>query len=205
MKSIQDIRERYRRLPSEEKKDMRTDIQSMLERFDTLSQQQADSWQPITLSAQEIGEVFRTRIVDMALLSLVMLEQERVREENEARYEEAVRTAAPKLKHVAVTNKPRIYTVTSIARNDSLGGTRTPVACDSFEKAREYVESNAMDLWENSYMLVVIEGNVPNHPYGMGLDAAGEEYWYRWNVEANKYEPIEKPKAYESVVCFGIG
>lgn len=205
MRSIQDIRKRYRCLSSEEKKDMRADIESMLDTFDDKMQKRADGWQPITPSAQEVGETFRTRIVDMALLSLVILDQERVREENEARYEEAVRTAVPKLKHVAVTNKPRIYTVTSIARNDSYGGTRTPVACNSFEEACKYVESNAMDLWEHSYMLVVIEANVPNHPYGIGLDAGGEEYWYRWNLDASKYEPIERPKVYEGVRCFGIG
>jgi hypothetical protein len=200
------IGEKLRRMSQQEKQSMRADIERMIEEFKTKQQAKADSNEPVMLTAQEVGDIFRTRVMDMALLALLSLQRDRAESDTAERYEEAVRTAVPKEKHVAVvTDKPRIYAVTSIASRDVYGGTRTPVICDSFEAACEYVESNSMDLWENSYMLVVIEANVPNHPYGIGLDPAGEEYWYRWNLEANRYEPIEKPKEYEKTVCFGIG
>ncbi len=156
-------------------------------------------------NTSEVGRIILSRRVDLCILSLMTLQRVKVEVEEEGRFDEIVRTAVPKEKHVAGTKEPRLYAITSIAPK-RFGGTRTPVVCDSFDAACEYVENNSADLWENSYMLVVIEPNKPNYPYGMGLEREEMDgYWYRWNLQTNRYEPIEKPEEYKHTVCFGIG
>jgi len=97
----------------------------------------------------------------------------------------------------------RLYSVTTIAPSLKYGGFRTPVICDSFEKAKEIVEGNHGDIFELSYRLVVIEALAANWLYGHLREA----YWYRWEGSAAEggYRPIEVPPAYKGVVGFAIG
>jgi hypothetical protein len=96
-----------------------------------------------------------------------------------------------------------LYSITTIAKNAKFGGSRTVCICDGFSRAKEIVETNEGDIWEHSYMLVVIEQFDANVLYG-GL---GEHpvFWYRWSVEDARYEAIETPTSYRDVTGFGIG
>lgn len=96
----------------------------------------------------------------------------------------------------------RLYTVTTIAASARYGGTRTPVVCSSWERAREIVEANEGDIWESSYMLAVIEAVAADCLYGGGLD---ERYWYAWDLGEGRYRPVEPPAAYAGQCGFGIG
>lgn len=122
------------------------------------------------------------------------------------KYNAAHAAAIVKEKHelMATDDEPRVYAVTSLGYkwHDS----RTPVVCDSLESADKYVMANDLDLFENSYLFVVVEANKLNYPYGLGIGVPEiNGYWYRWNFDKESYEPIEKPKEYESTICFGIG
>lgn len=97
----------------------------------------------------------------------------------------------------------RLYTITTIARSEIYGGTRCVVVCDNFERAEEIVVNNEGDIWEYSYMLLVIEATTCNQLYGY-LD--GEAYWYMWQGGAEgKYVAIETPKEFRNTIGWGIG
>jgi hypothetical protein len=101
----------------------------------------------------------------------------------------------------------RVYTVTTFAGSATKGGTRTPIICSTFEKAKEVVESNMGDIWEYSYMLCVISGFHMDCLYGTPrvkkdnpepdtCDVESEEYWYKWvgeDTTKGGYVPIEPP------------
>lgn len=95
---------------------------------------------------------------------------------------------------------PRLYAVTTIASLPRYGGTRTPVVCDSFEAAKEIVETNMGDIYEYSYSLVVIEGVRPNRLYGCIFS---EQYWYRWDDGSKRYVAIETPPGWECISGHG--
>lgn len=99
-------------------------------------------------------------------------------------------------------NKKRLYTVTTFAAAARFGGDRTPVICDSFEIAKRFVERNVGDIWEYSYDLVVIEAVLPNVLYGC---LPGEQYWYKWDLDAQAYRPIKCPPGKENIIGHGIG
>jgi hypothetical protein len=138
------------------------------------------------------------------------------REAAEARYRAMVKACTrkpgghvqqpPPADFVAQGGK-RLYTVTTIAASIAYGGTRTVVVCDSFERAKEIVETNEGDIWESSYMLAVIEPVAVNWLYHY----FDERYWYRWSSKNSStarpgaYEAIETPPGYEEVTGFGIG
>lgn len=96
----------------------------------------------------------------------------------------------------------RLYGVTTIAASPRFGRTRTPVVCTTFERACFIVEQNEGDIWESSYMLVVIEAFASDELYSQ---FSGEMYWYKWDPVAGRYRPIEIPAAYENAMGFGIG
>lgn len=102
---------------------------------------------------------------------------------------------------VSTTLGPRLYSVTTIAKDFIHGGMRTPVICTTLERAKQIVESNEGDIWEYSYMLAVIEGVIPDRLYS----ASDESYWYCWNVDKGCYQPTECPPQYKNVFGFGIG
>lgn len=95
-----------------------------------------------------------------------------------------------------------LFTVTTIARSEKFGGSRTPVICLTFDRARQIVEENEGDIWEYSYMLCVIEAVLPDVLYSA---AGGPQYWYAWDLKQEKYLPIEIPEAYENTFGYGIG
>lgn len=133
------------------------------------------------------------------------------RDEAEARYRATVKACKPKPEgHIQRRAEEefvrqggvRLYTVTTIAASAAYGGTRTVVVCDSFDRAREIVEKNEGDIWESSYMLAVIEPVAVNWLYHY---FEGEVYWYRYDVEKERYEVVEIPPGYENIVGFGVG
>lgn len=130
----------------------------------------------------------------------------RERTDAEKAYDEIVKSVVLKGAHVPaeLEARRRLYTVTTIASSARYGGTRTPVVCTTFERARAIVEKNEGDIFEFSYKLVVIEAVIADELYGGTLD---EQYWYVWRGygRTGRYEPIERPKAYEGTVGFGIG
>jgi hypothetical protein len=95
----------------------------------------------------------------------------------------------------------RLYTVTAIASSARFGGTRIVTVCDTFERAKEIIETNEGDIFECSYSLVVIDTVVAGWLY-FNLD---EQYWYLWvgSVHDGSYKAINRPKAYENTI--GIG
>lgn len=97
----------------------------------------------------------------------------------------------------------RLYTITTIAATESQGGTRCVVVCDSFDRAREIVETNEGDIFETTYRLAVIEVVLPNHLYHY----TSERYWYRWEgpYPEGRYLAVSCPEAYENAIGFGIG
>lgn len=100
------------------------------------------------------------------------------------------------------SNVQRLYTVTTLAASPKYGGERTPVICTSFERAVQIVARNEGDIWETSYHLVVIEATQPNVLYGGFLD---EQYWYKWDPNAQAYRPIQCPPGKENILGYGIG
>lgn len=184
-KSFAKTESRLHSLSSEELQEMSGDIVKILSRLST--------------NPPGAGKV---TLADICSLSLHLLHKVSVDNKRRKEYDNTVRTAVRKERHEPITTEKRLYAVTTI----DYRGERTPVVCDNFEDACEYVESNSLDLWENSYMLAVIEPHKPNHPYMHGLAKEEMEgFWYRWNLDEGRYEPIEKPKAYEGTICFGIG
>lgn len=127
----------------------------------------------------------------------------------EKEYDEILRTVvlkpgghvpAPLPEKVAKHGGKRLYAVTTIASSARYGGTCTPVVCDDFEIANKIVLENQGDIWEHSYMLVVIEATVCNWLYSNIFE---EQYWYMW--QDGGYKPIECPEVYRSSFGFGIG
>lgn len=129
----------------------------------------------------------------------------RERTDAEKAYDAIVASAVSKSAHVPreLEARRKLYTVTTIASSARYGGTRTPVVCTTFERAKAIVEDNEGDIFEFSYKLVVIEAVIADELYGGTLD---EQYWYAWKGgRTDAYVPIERPQAYESTVGFGIG
>ena len=100
-----------------------------------------------------------------------------------------------------IENRRHLFAITTIAKSDKFGGTRTPVVCTTLARAKEIIETNEGDIWESSYMLAVIEAVVPDHLY----DYTHESYWYRWDLEKKCYEAIECPPEYKNTMGFGVG
>lgn len=161
---------------------------------------------PTTISrAVGLGPIISSNAVSSVQAALANPSKERT--PDEAAYDEVLRSCV--LKPEGHVQKPslatftRLYTVTTIASSARFGGTRTVVVCDSFDAARKIVEENHGDIWENSYMLAVIEGVAANRLYTY-LD---ETYWYRWqgSRENGGYHAIETPEAYKNRYGFGVG
>lgn len=102
-----------------------------------------------------------------------------------------------------VDRSGRLYTITTIARSPKYGGERTPVICSTLDWARKIVETNNGDIYEYSYMLVVIEGLRPDELYS--ASDVDERYWYCWDREQRCYRPIETPDMYKNTFGFGVG
>jgi hypothetical protein len=117
-------------------------------------------------------------------------------------YDEILASVVRKEAHTPPALQGVVFAVTTIARSERFGGTRTPAVCMSFERAREIVETNEGDIWECSYMLCVIEAVIPDQLYGTNGDY---QYWYFWDMKEHRYVPIETPERYQNMFGFGIG
>jgi RNA ligase (TIGR02306 family) len=94
-----------------------------------------------------------------------------------------------------------IWAVTTLAQSQRCGGTRTPVICSTFKQATEIVDNNHGDIYEHSYLLVVIEAIRVDRLYGAVL---GESFWYAWFADEG-YKPIETPEEFRNTFGHGVG
>jgi len=133
------------------------------------------------------------------------------RSEEEKAYDELLKTCVPKPEgHIRSTNDiGYLFTVTTIASSQRYGGTRTPIICSSFDRAKEYVENNYGDLFECSYALAVIEVVVVDHLYNGDIP---DKYWYKWSKSFDSdsdddgyYQAIETPEAFKDRTFQPIG
>lgn len=90
----------------------------------------------------------------------------------------------------------KIYMVTTFTKmeKDDLGwpdtGSSNFIGWFSAERrAREFVINNECDIWETIYDYALIEEWCEGYS-GYTLDA----YWYKYNREIDKYEPILAPE-----------
>lgn len=66
------------------------------------------------------------------------------------------------------------------------------------DDAIEAVLSNRCDMWETIYNYVIIE-KVYEGMYGSATYGS-ETWWFKWNKELGKYEPMEQPE-FTKVFC----
>jgi hypothetical protein len=66
--------------------------------------------------------------------------------------------------------------------------------------ARREVAANAGDMCEGSNLWAVIEG-VDQGIYTV----PAVEYWYKWNLDSERYEPCDKPHFAIGLSNWGIG
>ena len=92
-----------------------------------------------------------------------------------------------------------IYTITTMKENGR--GTRTPGYFFSLENAQAYLEGNIGDLFEETYDYAVIEKVYP----GIYAIEGRVEWWYKFNIEKDSYEGIDKPDKFHRMLCWGIG
>ena len=71
---------------------------------------------------------------------------------------------------------------------------------DNFDDAQRCVIENCMDLHEYLYEYAVIE-YIPTgiHPF------REFEYWYKFNHDTKKFDPIKKPEAFKEICNFALG
>lgn len=140
----------------------------------------------------------------VATLSAPSKERTEAEKEYDAIVASCVRRPGGHEQKSAPPDTKRLYTVTTIAASARFGGTRTPVICDSFDEACDIVESNAGDIFETTYKLVVVEAIVPNALYGGDLD---ERYWWKWEGSHadGGYVAIEAPEALADRTGFAVG
>lgn len=100
-------------------------------------------------------------------------------------------------------NPDRAYTITTLSAHEVYGGDRTVGIFRRWSEAVEIVLTNAMDIWETTYHLVVVEEVYLDEIYG-GM-ARRRGWWFKWNREEKKYEEAECPPSYKNVSGFGIG
>jgi len=96
----------------------------------------------------------------------------------------------------------KIYTVTAV---DKLDLAKAYIRCIGFftslNEAIEMVESNCLDIAESGINKYCIIEEVEEGFYGY----AYKKKIYKYNVTADKYEEIERPKEWERICNFGIG
>ena len=97
-------------------------------------------------------------------------------------------------------NKNPIYTVTT--HRIALGaGSRCVGFYHEFQIAEDALINNDLDINEMGY-----------YPYGIIEEVypgfytcPRKEYWYKWNVETNKYEKCEKPERFKQAMGWSMG
>lgn len=71
----------------------------------------------------------------------------------------------------------------------------------SLDDAINSVSNNNCDIWETIYKYAMIE-EVKEGLYG---SACMRTWWFKWNEELKKYEPMEKPEFAKNSFGFIIG
>lgn len=79
-------------------------------------------------------------------------------------------------------------------------GRRTVGYYTDLETAKQAVEENWMDIFENGYYPFCVIEEVKQ---GIYVGCGYGEHWYQW-IE-NGYKSIEKPKELKHTIAFGIG
>lgn len=100
-----------------------------------------------------------------------------------------------------------IFLVTTI-RAFVEGGSRCIGFFHTLEEAQFIVDNNHGDINENNYYPYCVIEEVKPGIYRPAI----KEYWYKWtkvyktaDIVQTQYFPIEKPKKFSKIVCFGIG
>lgn len=83
----------------------------------------------------------------------------------------------------------------------NFGHTRAVGYYTKEEDAINCVLNNVCDLWETIYKYAMIE-EVKEGLYG---SACMRTWWFKWNKELEKYEPMEKPEFAKNSFGFIIG
>lgn len=103
-----------------------------------------------------------------------------------------------------------IYTITTIERlefDENYYCKHGDIRCVGFyydkESAEEAVKENCCDIWEYLYDYAVIEQTPPGV---YGTSSSGYERWfYKFNQEIKRYEPITEPECVTHIYALGIG
>jgi hypothetical protein len=100
-----------------------------------------------------------------------------------------------------------MYFITTIAHlpegeYKDMGDRRCVGYCYTFEGANIIVTENRGDIWETIYDYCVIEKVESGiYKYAFGEDRK----FYKFNLNARKYEPIDEPEEFKNVTGLGIG
>jgi len=94
-----------------------------------------------------------------------------------------------------------IYTITTIRAVENVRNVRCVGWAQNDLSAVNIVTNNYGDINESGYYRYAVIEKI-----GTGLYCTPEEeFWFEWNNDKGKYEPIRKPKEFENVVNFGMG
>ena len=92
----------------------------------------------------------------------------------------------------------KIYTITTIEKEDFIYDKRCVGYSFNLEKAKEWVMKNTLDMREQNNELVVVEEVTPGiYPLSF------ERVWFKWN--GINFVEIPCPKLFETTINFGIG
>ncbi len=92
-----------------------------------------------------------------------------------------------------------IYAITTL---NTLDGRRTVGWFKKLEVAKEEVENNSCDIYENGHYPFCVIEEIPE-----GIYSYGKEYWYQWigTHEKGAYQVVDKPDELKHVCGFGMG
>ena len=103
-----------------------------------------------------------------------------------------------------------IYTITTIEKLEpddkyycQHGDTRCVGFYHDKKSAEEAVEENRCDIFECLYDYAVIEQTPPG-VYGTS-SAEYERWFYKYDHENKRYDPIEEPECVKHIYGFGVG
>lgn len=82
----------------------------------------------------------------------------------------------------------------------NFGHTRVVGWYESLERAEQAVVSNEGDIWETCYTYAIIE-EIEEGLYNTSMNRR----IYKYNVDEDKYEPIDEPEWLSHYFGFGIG
>jgi len=106
-----------------------------------------------------------------------------------------------------MSEEKTIFLVTTI-RPFVEAGTRCVGFFHTLEEAKDVVIYNRGDINEDNYYPYCVIEEVEAGLYRPAI----KEYWYKWSkiyktadIVQTQYTPIEKPKKFSNIICFGIG